>query len=195
MPSHIFTRLGLWDESIASNTAARAAAHREAGVGEELHAMDYLTYAYLQRGRRADAEHVVQSIHDMHVPAGGDFKVGYAITAMPIRLAMEGRQWGVAARLQPRDGSAPEIAALVYWARAVANARSGHAKAADADIARLDTCRQQLLANKNTYWANQVDVLKAEAKGWQSVAEAIPTKASPCSDRRPMRKTASRNYR
>jgi len=110
----------------------------------------------------------------MDVPAGGDFKVGYAITAMPIRLAMEGRQWGVAARLQARDGSAPEVAALVYWARAVANARSGHPKAADADIARLDASRQALLASKNTYWATQVDVLKKEARAWQSVAGAHP---------------------
>ena len=174
MPSHIFTRLGLWDDAIASNTAARAAAHREAGVGEELHAMDYLTYAYLQRGRRADAERVVQSINDMDIPAGGDFKVGYAITAMPIRLAMEGHQWDVAARLQARDGSAPEVAALVYWARAVANARSGHPEAVDADIARLDASRQQLLASGNTYWATQVDVLRKEAKAWQSVAGAHP---------------------
>jgi hypothetical protein len=174
MPSHIFTRLGLWDDSIASNLAARAAAHSQGDLGEELHAMDYLTYAYLQRGRRADAEQVVRSLDGMGVHAGADFKVGYAATAMPIRLAMEGRQWAVASRLQAGDGAAPEVAAIVYWARAVANARSGHAEAADADIARLDACRQQLLASKKDYWATQVDILGKEARAWQSAAGAHP---------------------
>jgi len=172
MPSHIFTRLGLWDDSIASNLAARTAAHGQGDLGEELHAMDYLTYAYLQRGRRADAEQVVRSLDGMGVHAGADFKVGYAATAMPIRLAMEGRQWAVASRLQAGDGAAPEVAAIVYWARAVANARSGHANAADADIARLDACRQQLLASKKDYWATQVDILGKEARAWQSAAGA-----------------------
>ncbi|MEO8746122.1 MAG: hypothetical protein ABI379_00450, partial [Rhodanobacter sp.] len=78
MPSHIFTRLGLWDDSIASNLAARATAHRQEDVGEELHAMDYLTYAYIQRGQRDEAERVVHSLDGMAIQAGGDFKVGYA---------------------------------------------------------------------------------------------------------------------
>ena len=174
MPSHIFTRLGLWDDSIASNMAARAAAHSQADLGEELHAMDYLTYAYLQRGDRADAEQVVQSLDGMAIQAGGDFKVAYALTAMPVRLAMEDRQWDVASRLRARDGSPPEVAAIVYWARAVANARSGHAQAAGADIARLNACRQQLLASKKTYGATQVDILGKEARAWQSAAGAHP---------------------
>jgi hypothetical protein len=136
--------------------------------------MDYLTYAYLQRGRRTEAERVVRSLDGMDVHAAGDFKVGYAATAMPIRLAMEGRQWSVASRLQARDGAAPEVAAIVYWARAIANARSGHAQAADADIARLDACRQQLLASRKDYWATQVDILGKEVRAWQSAAGARP---------------------
>jgi hypothetical protein len=172
MPSHIFTRLGLWNDSIASNLAARAAAHSQGDLGEELHAMDYLTYAYIQRGRRADAQQVVQSIDGMAVQSSGDFKVSYAVTAMPIRLAMEGYQWDVAAHLQTREGLPPEVAAIIYWARAVGNARSGHAQAADADIARLDVCKQQLLAAKKNYWATQADILGKEARAWQSLAEA-----------------------
>src|ERR1700689_1811407 len=88
MPSHIFTRLGLWDDSIASNLAARAAAQIQGDQGEELHAMDYLTYAYLQRGRMSDAERVVGELRGMGALAarGSDFKVGYAATAMPVRL-------------------------------------------------------------------------------------------------------------
>jgi len=177
MPSHIFTRLGLWDESIESNVAARAAAHRQGDFGEELHAMDYLTYAYLQRGRRADAEAVVQSMSTMGVQAGSDFKAGYAATAMPVRLAMEGRQWDVASKLQPETSSSPEVAAIVYWARAVGHARSGHPQDADPDIAKLETCRQQLTASGKTYWATQAEILAKESKAWQLAAQSHPDQA------------------
>ncbi len=177
MPSHIFTRLGLWDESITSNVAARAAAHSQGDLGEELHAMDYLTYAYLQRGRRADAEGVVRSLSTMGIQAGSDFKAGYAATAMAVRLAMEGRQWDVASNLQPQASSSPEVAAIVYWARAVAQARAGHPQAADPDIAKLETCRQQLTAGGKTYWATQVEILSKESKAWQLAAQSHPDQA------------------
>ncbi|MEP6883490.1 MAG: hypothetical protein ABJC66_01945 [Gammaproteobacteria bacterium] len=170
MPSHIFTRLGLWDDSITSNLAARAAAHSEGDQGEELHAMDYLVYAYLQRGRDSDAESLLVDLHSMGALLGDDFKVGYAATAMPVRLAMERHRWSDAAALQPLPGSPPHIAALVYWARAVASARSGHPRAADADIAKIATCRQQLKAAGDDYWATQVEVLGKEAKAWQLAA-------------------------
>jgi protein-disulfide isomerase-like protein with CxxC motif len=117
MPSHIFTRLGLWDDSIASNQAARAAAHEQGDVGEELHAMDYLTYAYLQRGRDAEAEQVVVELRAMEGLAAQQFKVGYAATAMPVRLAIERRAWDSAAALEPLPQSASHVAALVYCAR------------------------------------------------------------------------------
>jgi len=172
MPSHIFTRLGLWDDSIASNIAARAAAHSQGDLGEELHAMDYLVYAYLQRGRQADAEQVVAALGTMEGLLGSDLKGGYAATAMPVRLAMERSKWDAAVALQPVPESAPHVAALVFWARAVANARAGHPQAAKDDIARLETCRQQLQTAGNAYWATQVDVLGKEANAWQSAASS-----------------------
>ncbi len=177
MPSHIFTRLGLWDDSVTSNLGARAAARAQGDQGEELHAMDYLIYAYLQRGRDSDAEKVVADLHSMGALLGDDFKVGYAATAMPIRLAIERQRWSDAAALQPLPESAPHIAALVYWARAVANSRMGHPQAADADIARIESSRQQLQADGNTYWATQVDVLGKEAKAWQMAATSHPKEA------------------
>jgi tetratricopeptide (TPR) repeat protein len=170
MPSHIFTRLGLWDDSIASNVAARAAAHDQADLGEELHAMDYLVYAYLQRGRQADAEQVVKSLDTMDKPRGTDFKIGYAATAMPVRLDMEGRLWDAAAALEPLPGSVPQVSAIVYWARAVANSRAGRPQSADEDIAQLEECRRQLEIAGNNYWATQVEVLEKEAVGWQLAA-------------------------
>ncbi|MBS0420573.1 MAG: hypothetical protein JSR66_22890 [Proteobacteria bacterium] len=180
MPSHIFTRLGLWDDSIASNSAARAAARSLGDVGEELHAMDYLTYAYIQRGRQNDARGVVASLKAMGALLGKDFKVGYAATAMPIRLSMEDHKWDVAAALQPLPESPPNIASLVYWARAVAKSRSGHPRDADDDIAQLRKCQQQLQAAGNAYWAKQAEVLTQEAVAWQQAAgsqaqEAVKT--------------------
>ena len=172
MPSHIFTRLGLWDDSIASNIAAQKAARSQGDVGEELHAMDYLTYAYIQRGRRNDAQQVVASLKNMGALQGGDFKVGYAATVMPIRLSMEDHQWDAAAALQLLPGSAPNIAALVYWGRAVGKARGGHPKDADDDIVQLRKCQQQLQSAGNSYWAKQTDVLTQEALAWQAAADS-----------------------
>jgi len=172
MPSHIFTRLGLWDDSIASNIAARAAAHNQGDLGEELHAMDYLTYAYVQRGRQADAQQVVAALGTMERLPGSDFKVGYAATAMPIRLAMEGHKWDAAAALQPLPESTPDVVALVFWARAVANARGGRPQTVNDDIARLRKCQQQLQLAGNSYWAKQTDVLLEEATAWQSAANS-----------------------
>jgi hypothetical protein len=174
MPSHIFTRLGLWDDSIASNKAARAAAHAQGDVGEELHAMDYLTYAYLQRGRDSDAVQVVASLRAMDVTLGDDFKVGYAATAMPVRLAVERQIWADAAALNALPGSPPHVSALVYWARAVADSRLGRPHDADGDIAKIEECRQKLQAAGNSYWAVQVDVLDKEARAWQLAASAHP---------------------
>jgi hypothetical protein len=170
MPSHIFTRLGLWDDSIASNRAARAAAHEQGDVGEELHAMDYLTYAYLQRGRYADAEQLVVELRSMANLPASQFKVGYAATAMPVRLAIERRVWDSAALLEPLPQSAPQVAALVYWARALGRSRGEVPQSSDADIDKLEECRRELQAAGNKYWATQVDILFKEAHAWRSMA-------------------------
>ena len=180
MPSHIFTRLGLWDDSIASNRLARAAAHDQGDLGEELHAMDYLTYAYLQRGQNSDAEQVVANLRAMDALAapGSDFKVDYAATAMPVRLAIERHAWRAAADLQAVPGAAPHIAAIVFWARAMANARSGQPLAADSDIAQIEACKAQLQTAGNKYWATQVDILAEEAKAWRLAAAGGDTEAA-----------------
>lgn len=170
MPSHIFTRLGLWDDSIESNLAARQAAHDQGDIGEELHAMDYLTYAYLQRGRDADAERLVALLQATGTRAVSDFKVSYAATAMPVRLAVERERWNDAQALVPLSGSPPHVAALVYWAQALAHSHTGQADLAEADIVRIEACRTQLLRSGDEYWAAQVDVLSHEARGWNAKA-------------------------
>ncbi len=173
MPSHIFTRLGYWDDSIASNRAARFAAHKEHDLGEELHAMDYLTYAYLQRGRQADARRVVEDLGAMSGLPAEQFKVGYAATAIPVRFAIERRQWTTAASLLPLAESPPHIAAIVYWARAIGRARSGRSQEANRELAKLSDCSKQLRSSGNTYWATQTEVLSEEAEGWILTARGM----------------------
>ena len=170
MPSHIFTRLGLWDDSISSNLAARAAAHAQGGVGEELHAMDYLTYAYLQLGRTADATGVVASLQAMGDLEAGVFKIGYPSNAMRVRLAVESQDWAASAQLTPLTGSAPEVAALVWWARALGQLRRMPAGSADGDILQLRACRDALRASGDAYWAAQTDALLKSAEGWRAAA-------------------------
>jgi tetratricopeptide (TPR) repeat protein len=171
MPSHIFTRLGLWDDSIASNRAARAAAHDQRDIGEELHAMDYLTYAYLQRGREAEARQIVTELRSMTTITASQFKEGYAATAMPVRFAVERRDWDAAAALAPLSKSPPHVTALALWARALGHARGEHPQSSDADIAGLEACRRELENAGNSYWATQVDVLLKEAQAWRSASK------------------------
>ena len=166
MPSHIFTRLGLWQDSVASNLAARAAARAQGDVGEELHAMDYLTYAYLQLGRDDDAANVVAAVRAMPSLPVAQFKVGYAANAMRVRLAVETRDWERATQLSPLPGSAPKVAAIVYWARALGHARATPATPSDSDITALATCLGQLRAAGDTYWAAETDALLKSALAW-----------------------------
>jgi hypothetical protein len=171
MPSHIFTRLGLWDDSIASNLAARAAAHDQGDLGEELHAMDYLAYALLQRGRYAEAEQLVVELRSMPNLSAAQFKVGYAATAMPVRLAIERGDWSSADLLQPLPQSAPQVAALVYWARALGQARAGHPRSSDAEIDGLQACLRDAQSAGNRYWVTQIDTLLKEAQAWRLAAD------------------------
>lgn len=170
MPSHIFTRLGYWDDSIASNMAARKAARDQGDIGEELHAMDYLTYAYLQRGRFDDAAAVLRDLNAMPELKAADFKIGYAGTAMPVRYAIERQRWDEAAKIEPIAGSAPHVAAIAYWARALGVARGANPKAADADIAKLQQSFEQTKAAGNPYWSMQTHVLLLEAQAWSKYA-------------------------
>jgi hypothetical protein len=170
MPSHIFTRLGLWEDSVTSNLAARRAAHDQGDIGEELHAMDYLTYAYLQLGQYSEAEQVVREATTMTSLAAGDFKIGYAANAMPVRLAIERGRWSSAASLQPVADSSPQVAAIVYWARAVGHARDGQAVRATDDVAKIKECNAKLRAAGNDYWARQTKILEQEARAWMAIS-------------------------
>jgi hypothetical protein len=175
MPSHIFTRLGLWDDSIASNLAAREAAHQQRDTGEELHAMDYLVYAYLQTGRDSEADQVVQQLRGMSGLDVADFKIGYAYTVMPIRLAVERAEWVDAAKIVPPAGAPPHVVAIAVWARGMGLSRSGRVAEAQPEADRLRQIETQLRSSanqpSNDYWATQVDILAHEVVAWSAEAD------------------------
>jgi hypothetical protein len=178
MPSHIFTRLGLWEDSITSNLAAREAAHQQGDTGEELHAMDYLVYAYLQSGRDQDATQVVQQLKSMPKLNAGDFKIAYASTAMPVRCAVERGQWVDAAGIVPPIGAPPQVVAIAVWARGMGVARNGRAVEARAEIDRLRQIEEQLRRSGNNYWATQVGILMREVMAWSAQANRKPEEAA-----------------
>src|SRR6266851_3353708 len=178
MPSHIFTRLGLWEDSITSNLAAKEAAHRQGDTGEELHAMDYLVYAYLQSGRDKDATQVIQQLKNMLKLNAGDFMIAYASTAMQVRYAVERGQWAEAAGIVTPAGAPPPVVAIAVWARGMGLARSGRAAEARADVDRLRQIEEQLRTSGNNYWATQVGILTREVMAWSAQADRKPDEAA-----------------
>ena len=177
MPSHIFTRLGMWSDSVASNQAARVAAHEQGDMGEELHAMDYLVYAYLQEGREPEAAEVIQQLRRMQKLNESDFKVAYASTAMPVRYALERHRWTEAARIESPQGAPPHVVAIAVWARALGLARSGHPADVRLEIDKLHELERQLRTTDNEYWAQQVRIQAIEAEAWLAQAEGRPDDA------------------
>lgn len=175
MPSHIFTRLGQWDDSIASNLAAQRVAQQQGDVGEELHAMDYLVYAYLQCGRYSETAQVLEQLRSMSKLDVRDFKVSYAATAMPVRYAVERDQWAEATNILPRAGASPEVVAIAVWARGLGCARTG--RIAEAEAEKLKLLEEQLRTAGNQYWAAQVKILQHEMVAWIAQAANKPETA------------------
>jgi hypothetical protein len=171
MPSHIFTRLGNWDDSISSNLSAKAAASRAGDTGEQLHAMDYLVYAYLQSGREASAATVLQELKGMSNLNTADFKIGYAATAMPIRYAVERQRWSDATAIVPLVGAPPHVVAIAVWAQGLGLARGGRAEETQEPIDNLRQIEDRLNASGNEYWATQVRVMKREVMAWAAEAQ------------------------
>lgn len=189
MPSHIFTRLGLWQESIASNDAghARARAYAEesggpgAFDGETLHTMDYLEYAYLQGAQDGAAKRVVDQLGTLR--KGPIILVtAYAIAAIPARYALERRSWSDAASLaMPEIPFAwerfPWAEAINAYTRALGAARTGDQSGAEREIARLRALEDKLIASKDKYWADQVEVQRLAAAGMAKRAQGDDAEA------------------
>jgi len=172
MPSHIFTRVGLWQESVSTNHRAAAAATGEAERSDRLHALDYLVYADLQLARDGDAKAGIELARQ--TPAEGATVVAsfYSRAAVPARYAIERGQWAEAARLDDPDTSKfPYADAMRYFARALGTARNGNPDAAEKDVARLREIAEGLKAAKNAYWATEVEVERTGAEAWVAFAK------------------------
>jgi tetratricopeptide (TPR) repeat protein len=178
MPSHIFTRLGLWQDSIASNLSAREAARRQRDTGEELHAMDYLTYAYLQMGRNDEAKQMVLQLKGMAPLNEHDLKIAYSATEIPIRYGMERHQWAEVAAIAPPQDAPPYVSAIAVWARGLALAWGEHRSAIGAESDRLQQLETQLQDTHDEYWAIQVRILRQELTAWAAQASGQEQKAS-----------------
>ena len=171
MPSHIFTRVGYWKESIASNMEAARVAKESKDFHDQLHAMDYLVYANLQLGQDEKARAVID---EMTAVTGftETFIAGpYAMAASPARYAVERGDWKAAAALQVRPSPLAHVQAVTHFARALGAARSGNPEAARPDIARLADLRDTLRDAKDTYWSEQVDIQRQVATAWLLYAE------------------------
>ncbi|HEX5580665.1 MAG TPA: hypothetical protein VFX39_03745, partial [Gemmatimonadaceae bacterium] len=161
MPSHIFTRVGAWTESAATNRRSADVARKGHEPDEALHAMDYMTYAYLQLARDGDARRTIEEAHTLTGADPARATVPYALAAMPARYAVERGAWADTARLAPVPSRFPYTEAMTHFARALGAARGGgDAAAAERDIARIVTLRDTLRAARNEYWANEVEVMR-----------------------------------
>jgi len=175
MPSHIFTRLGLWDESIASNRNVIRVARKYGVVGEELHATDYLVFAYLQKGEDEQARQVIAEMPKAEADAPLYFASIYAHAAIPVRYALERRQWNEAARLpEPKNFPGGRYAwadATIHFARALGAARTGDVTQARRDVEKLASFQSTLQQLKEDYWATQVEIQRRTAEAWLAFAE------------------------
>ena len=170
MPSHIFTRLGLWEESITSNLASVASARKQKLAGDELHALDYLVYAYLQTGRLTEARKLTQELPVVDPGDAARYAGLYATSAIPARYWIERKQWGVAAALPLPSQNSPGDAyastkATLYFARALGAARFGDIRAAQTAMQPLLSLRDALAKSGNDD-ADQVNIQLKIVNAW-----------------------------
>ena len=181
MPSHTFTRLGYWQESIDGNTAAAASARRQGPTqtAEELHASDYEIYAYLQSGQDQAAGRIAHSLpeiaarFDPRAIVGGSAgpAVGYfALAAIPARYALERQDWKQAEQLELRETAFAYTDAMTWFARGLGAGRQGHVAAANEAAAALQQIQNRLSKVNETYWARQVEIEQLAAGAWAEFA-------------------------
>ncbi len=184
MPSHIFTRLGYWQESIDTNMASANAA--KASIAESdrqnttsesvLHALDYMIYGYLQLAQDGAAKALLDEVNAVETVVAGGFGAAYALAAMPARYVLERGQWAEAAALtlHPQSfawDSFPQAEASLVFARGMGAARTGDVEAARQELDHLQSLHETLVTNGPAYWAGQVEIQSREVEAWIALAE------------------------
>lgn len=189
MPSHIYTRLGMWKESIESNLAAVAAAREwaarargGASVMDDIHALDYLVFSYLQTGREKAAGEIVDHLAKVQrFDQESNFAIGYAVGAIPARWTLERKRWSEAADLPVWHANVfkhfPAGEVHIQFARAIGAARSGKIEAANAAIARIEQLRDKLKESNAQWWLDQAEIQRLSAAGWLAQAKGNSAEA------------------
>ncbi|MBO9682269.1 MAG: tetratricopeptide repeat protein [Flavisolibacter sp.] len=182
MPSHIFTRLGLWDECIQSNLESVSSAQCYAGKAgikghwdEELHGLDYLVYAYLQKGENDSAQKLLQYVDTISEVEPVNFKVAYAFAAIPSRYVLENKLWKEASMLSLRPGfpwrKFPWQEAIVHFARGLGFAHTNKLNEANRELKELYRLHDTLMDQKDSYKANQVQIQINTIAAWIQLKE------------------------
>jgi tetratricopeptide (TPR) repeat protein len=179
MPSHIFTRLGLWNESVSSNINSASSAvcyTEEAGMEghwfQEVHAIDYLVYAYLQMGDNKKAREQYEYLKTMkNVNPEGMFAIAYPFAAVPARISLENKDWKSAAGIEVHESNVdfenfPWQEAIVHYARGLGGCRSGDLDLAQGEIEKLKALHEKLVEEKSDYFANQVLIQIKTCEAW-----------------------------
>jgi len=170
MPSHIFTRVGAWQDSAETNRRSADTARAERSPGDQLHALDYYVYANLQLGRDKQAGAAIEEANTVAGLNPAGLAIWYALAAMPARYAIERGHWKEAAQLEPRESRFAYTAAMTLYAKALGAARSGDAAAAEKSAQELGEIAKDLRATRNEYWANEVRVQYVSAQAWAAFA-------------------------
>jgi hypothetical protein len=179
MPSHTFTRLGMWDASVQANKRSKAVALDAGSVAEALHASDYAMYAYLQMGKITEAKAILDSLPALAAHFDPDAVTGaapgsagmFALAAIPARWVLERGAWEEAVALEPRASNFPYTEAMTYFARALGASHTKHLEVARASIDSLTAIQQRLNAKGETYWTEQVNIQRLAASAWLDLAE------------------------
>ena len=181
MPSHIFARLGLWQDDIDSNLASIAATRKTAamhmgGEGHQFHAMDFLVYAYLQSGREVDAQKMIEEVKAMQAKKDDMYGMDFdprtsALVTFTARYALEMHHWSDAASLAPLPGAEAGDNSITYWARAIGAARTGNLADARKDVTEIETIHSALVKEKKPGFADAVEQDRQEAAAWVAYAE------------------------
>jgi hypothetical protein len=185
MPSHTFTRVGMWEESVNSNNRSIKVALSAGSIAEVLHASDYAMYAYLQLGKDSDAKAILDGLpalaarFDPNAITGAapGFAGVFALAAIPARWVLERSAWAEAAALEPKASAYPYTEAMTYFARALGASHTGDLAKAQAAIDSLASIQQRLSASGEGYWAEQVAIQHLAAQAWLDLAEHRETGA------------------
>lgn len=168
MPSHTYTLLGLWEDSVKSNRASEATARDLGDAAPQFHVIDYQVYAHLQLAQDLEAKRAIERLRQIQGTHAALNQMHYAVSAGPARWVVERKQWSEASGLQVLEGPFPYTQALTHFARALGAARSGNVAGARKDVERLEALRDQ---TKIPYWATQIEVQRRAASAWLTLAE------------------------